>query len=124
MTILIADSVMDAALDAIENATSPVMHVCSGDPANRAAAITNSLADHTLTSGDFTKANGDTSGRKVTCAQQADITIDSTGTAAHVCIIDSTELLLKTSCTSQSLTSGGTVTVPAFDYEIADAAAE
>ncbi|MGB0972774.1 MAG: hypothetical protein ACPGVG_17720 [Mycobacterium sp.] len=124
MTILIADSVMDAALDAIENATSPVLHVCSGDPGDRAAVITNSLADHTLTSGDFTKANGDTSGRKLTMSQQADIDIDATGTAAHVCIIDSSELLLKTTCTSQALTSGGTVTVPAFDYEIADAAAE
>ena len=124
MTVLIADSIMDAALQYLEDATSLVMHVCSGDPADRAAAITNSLADHALTSGDFTIANGDTSGRKSTVAQQASIDIDATGTAAHVCIIDSSELLLKTACTSQALTSGGTVTVPAFDYEIADATQE
>ena len=124
MTTLIADSIMDAALDDLSGRSGLVMHVASGDPGDRATAITNSLADEALLVGDFTKAAGDTSGRKTTVAQQTDITIDATGTAAHVCIIDATELVLKTACTSQALTSGGTVTVPAFDYEIADATEE
>lgn len=117
------DSVMDAALDKI--ATGTIMTVCSAEPTTRTEAVTTyALADVTLTAGDgngdFTIANGDTSGRKVTMTQQASITIDTTGTATHVAICDGTDLLLVTTCTSQALTSGGTVTVPAFDHEIGD----
>jgi hypothetical protein len=35
--------------------------------------------------------------------------------------VSNSKLLYVTTCTSQSLTSGGTVTVPAWDIEIADA---
>lgn len=123
MTKLVIDAAFDAALAYIaDNAT--VIHVCSGDPADRAAAITNSLADIAVTAGagngDFTLADGDTSGRKLTVAEQAAVDIDVTGTAAHICIISGTVLLAKTSCTSQALSSGGTVTIPAHDYEIRD----
>lgn len=116
------DDVMDGALAVI--AQGNTMHVCSSQPADRAAAIAASLADVALTAGDgngdFTIANGDTNGRKVTVAQQTDIPVDTTGTATHVAIIDASRLLLVTTCTSQELTSGNTVTVPAFDDEIAD----
>lgn len=124
MTKLIADSIIDGSLNDLKNTGSMVLHVVSGDPADRAAVITNSLADSaTLTTGDFTgPADGDTSGRKIAIDQQADLTIDASGTAAHICIVDGSNLLLKTSVTTQALTSGGTVTVNAFDWEIADAA--
>jgi len=113
------DSVMDAALDKI--ATGTIMNVCSAQPTTRTEATsTYSLADVVLDSGDYSKANGDASGRKVTIAQQANIPIDTSGTATHVAICDGSSLLLVTTCTSQALTSGGTVTVPAFDDEIAD----
>lgn len=117
------DSVMDAALDKI--ATGTILTVCSSQPTTRTEAVTTyALADVVLTAGDgngdFTVANGDTNGRKVTVTQQADIPIDSSGTATHVAICDGTDLLLVTTCTSQALTSGGTVTVPPFDDEIAD----
>lgn len=121
MTKLVADTVIDAALSYIKtNATT--LHVCSGDPADRAAAITNSLADLAITSTDWTgPADGDVSGRKLTKDQETGITIDTSGTAAHICIIDGSILLQKTSVTSQALTAGGTVTVNAYDHEIADA---
>lgn len=122
MAKAVADAVLDAALDKI--ATGIRLVVCSAEPANFAGIAAVALADVTLTAGDgngdFTIADGDASGRKVTVSQQTDIPIDTTGTATHVVIDDGTTLLLVTTCTSQALTSGGTVTVPAWDDEIAD----
>jgi hypothetical protein len=114
------DDVMDAALD--EVATSVKLRVCSGSssPADRAAAISATLAEVTIDSGDFSKANGDASGRKTTVAQQANIDIDASGDATCVTLDDGTVLQYVTTCTTQALTSGGTVTVPAWDIEIAD----
>ncbi len=115
------DAHFDAMLDNIALATT--MHVTSAQPANHAGIAAVSLADVTLTAGDgngdYTIANGDTSGRKLTVAQQSAITIDNTGTATHVVTTDGTNIYV-TTCTSQALTSGGTVTVPAYDIEIAD----
>lgn len=113
------DLVMDAALDKI--ATGTILTVCSTQPTTRAEAVTTyKLADVVIDSGDFAKANGDASGRKITVSQQADIPVDTSGTATHIAICDGTILLLVTTCTSQALTAGNTVTVPAFDDEFAD----
>lgn len=119
----ILDDVLDAALDEI--ALGNIMTACSAEPTTRNEAITTyALADIALTpgdgNGDFTIANGDSSGRKITVAQQADVDIDTNGTATHVAICDGTRLLLVTTCTSQALVDTGTVTFPAFDDEIAD----
>jgi hypothetical protein len=73
-----------------------------------------------MAGGDFTKANGDTNGRKVTVAQKSAVPIDASGTATHVAICDGSNVLLVTTCTSQALTSGGTVTIPTFKCETAD----
>jgi hypothetical protein len=114
------DDVMDAALDEI--ATSVMLRVCSGSssPADRAAAIAATLASVTIDSGDFSKADGDSSGRKVTVAQQSDISITASGDATCVTLDDGTLLQYVTTCTTQSLTSGGTVTAPAWDVEFGD----
>ncbi|MGI9202659.1 MAG: hypothetical protein ACR2Q3_01545 [Woeseiaceae bacterium] len=114
------DAVMDAALsETKDNATQ--IHVCATEPTTRTEAVTtNQLASGALVTGDFTLANGDTSGRKSTCAAQTGLTIDNTGTADHIAITDATRLLIVTTCTSQGLTQGGTVDVAAFDQEIGD----
>ncbi len=108
--------VMDAALDKIATATNLI--VCTSQPADRAAALAAALANQSL-SGAFTKANGDVSGRKVTVAQQSNISVATSGTATHVALIDGSILLYVTTCTSQALTAGNTVTVPAWKAEIA-----
>lgn len=108
--------VMDAALDKIATATNLV--VCTSQPTDRATALASALANQSL-SGAFTKANGDVSGRKVTIAQQSNIPVATSGTATHVALIDGSILLLVTTCTSQALTAGNTVTVPAWKDEIA-----
>lgn len=122
-----SDTVMDAALSAVDDCT--LLTVCSAQPTTYAeASSTYALADAVMTAGagngDYTLANGDTSGRKLTVLQQANIPIDSSGTATHVAlsISGSSTLLYVTTCTSQALTAGGTVTVPAWDIEIADPA--
>jgi hypothetical protein len=117
------NDVLDAMLDKI--ATANLLTVCSTQPTTRAeAATTYKLADVVVTAGDgngdFTIADGDASGRKLTVAEQASIDVDDTGTAAHIALCDGSTLLYVTTCTSQSLTSGNTVTVPAWDIEVAD----
>jgi hypothetical protein len=112
---------LDDYLDAL--ATCTEMYVCSAEPANYAGIAAVTLASTTLTAGDgngdYTIGEGDVSGRKVTVAQQADISITGNGDADHIVLADGTNLWA-TTCASQTLTSGGTVTVNAFDVEIAD----
>lgn len=115
----LSTAVLDGLLDKI--ATGTIMTVCSAQPATRAEAVTTyALADVTLAGGDFTKAAGDTSGRKVTVAQKAAVPIDTSGTATHVAISDGTNLLAVTTCTSQALVAGNTVTIPAWKTEVAN----
>ena len=116
---LASDAVLDALLDKV--ATGTILTVCSAEPTSRTDAVTTyKLADVTIDSADFAKANGDVSGRKVTIAQQDDVPVDSNGTATHVAICDGTDLLYVTTCTSQVLTAGNTVTVPAWKIEVSD----
>lgn len=113
------DSVMDAALDKI--ATGVTITVTTQQPTTRAEAVTTyKLATRTVTGAAYTKANGDISGRKVTIAQQENISVDTTGTATHIAISDATNLLYVTTCTSQLLTAGNTITIPAWKAEFAD----
>lgn len=117
------DSGLDAALNYWGTATK--MIACSAQPTTYAEAITDyALADVVIDSGDFTLANGDTSGRKVTIAEQADVTVDATGNATHVALVktDGEVLMYVTTCGTETLTATSTVTFPAWDIEIADAA--
>ena len=128
MAKFLSDTVLDAALDVI--ATADTLIICAGEPADYTDATTDSgsgghaLGEVSVSSGDFTKADGDTSGRKITCAQQTGVTIDVTGTADHVALVDvgTTTLLAVTTITSQAVTSGNTATINAFDLELADVA--
>lgn len=115
------DLVMDAALDFI--AAGNIMNICNAQPANRTEATTTyNLATRALNANDFAKADGDTNGRKVTVAAQNNISVGANGNATHVAISNATLLLLVTTCTTQTLTSGNTVSVPAWKDEIADPA--
>jgi hypothetical protein len=110
--------VMDAALDKIATGTS--LCVCTTQPTTRAEAITTyNLATATVSGASFTKSAGTGTGRKVTVAQQSNMSIANSGTALHVAIVDASALLYVTTCTSQALTAGGTVTVPAWNVEFA-----
>jgi hypothetical protein len=125
------DAMLDAALNYIkDNATKMVF--CTSQPTTYSQAVSipassgYALADVSLGSGDVgAPANGDVSGRKITIAEKASISIDASGSGAHVAIVndaDSGALLYVTTATTQSVTSGNKLTIPAWDIEIRDAA--
>jgi hypothetical protein len=118
MAKLMTDGMIDGGLDAQAGCTK--ITVCAGQPTSYADIAARELASGVIGPGDFAKANGDTSGRKVTTAQQANLSITADGTADHVVEDDGVSEYVVTTCTSQALTSGGTVTVPPWDREIAD----
>jgi hypothetical protein len=126
MAKLVVDAIMDAAL--AKGATGTVISVCSTQPTTRTEAVTTyMLATQAMTAGDgngdYVIADGDVNGRKLRVLQQGPITITNSGDAEHVAICDGTDLLLVTTCTSQTLTAGGTVTVPEWSHTIADVTA-
>ena len=97
--------------------------ICSSEPTNYTeATATYALADVVIDSSDFTLANGDASGRKVTVAAQTGILIDTTGTAAHIALCTGTVLLYVTTCANQAIVANGSnvANTAAFDIEIAD----
>ncbi len=123
MAKIVHDDVFDGALNIIKNNATRIC-VCSTQPTTYAEATsTYKLAIKTITSSDFTgPANGDVSGRKLTSNAQSGLTVDASGTAAHIALCDSanSKLLYVTTCTSQALTAGNTTNIPAWDVEIAD----
>jgi hypothetical protein len=120
MAKTIHDDVFDGAHDVFDQAD--LMTACSAQPTTRTEAVsTYKLADVAMTPDtDYTKANGDTSGRKCTVAAKSGVTVDSSGTATYIALVDGSRLLAVTTCTSQALTSGNTVNFPAWDFEILD----
>ena len=122
MAKTVADAVLDAAH--AEQALGNQQIVCAGEPSDRADALVRALAAVAMTpglgNGDYTVANGDVSGRKVVHTAKSGVSITADGTADHVAIIDATRLLRVTTATPQALTSGGTVSIPAWDAEIED----
>ena len=119
MTKFANDLVMDAALDFIIAEVERIV-VMSAFTSTYASVAAITLADNAI--GTITKANGDSSGRKAIVPQHATVPIDASGTATHVALVDDTgtRVISVTECTSQVLTSGGTVTIPTFDEEIGD----
>lgn len=112
------DAMIDGGLTKMSTCTR--ITVLSAEPNSIADITTNfKLASTSLTGVDFTIANGDVSGRKNTVAQKSSVSITASGTATHVAIDDATDYIV-TTCTSQALTSGGTVTIPTWKLEIAD----
>lgn len=114
------NDVLDGAFNILND--GDIMTACSAEPTTRTEAVTTyKLADVAMTPGtDYTISDGDTNGRKVRMATKTAVPIDTTGTATHIAICDATRLLYVTTCTSQALTSGGTVDFPVWDVEIAD----
>lgn len=115
-------TVLDAALNQLTTAT--VMVATSGQPASYAAANAGKLAEAPLTPADFTLAAGDVSGRKVTVAAKANVSVTAAGTADHISLLDpaNSRLLYTTVCPSQSLPTGGTVSFAAWAVEVNDPA--
>jgi hypothetical protein len=117
------DLLMDAALNYVRS-NCDKMIACSAQPTTYAEATsTYALADVAMTvDTDYTLGDGDASGRKIRTAAKNAVPIDVTGQATHVALVKTGDSTLRyvTTCTSQQLTSGGTVDFPQWDIEIAD----
>jgi len=122
------DAALDAALDNIANNTDMYV-LCQGEPADYASATTlksnggNKIADTSVSGSDFSKADGDTSGRKLTVSGQSDVEIDEDGDVDHVALVDDTNSALKLVTvldSTISVTSDGTADTDPFDEEIED----
>lgn len=104
------------------------MYVCSAQPTNYADIANVDLVGPIVMTpgaggGDFTLADGDTSGRKLTVAAQNGASVIASGTANHVVLATggATDLIRYiTTCTSQAVTSGNTANVGAWDIEVLD----
>lgn len=113
----------DAAFDYLDQAD--VLRVCSDldSTPTHAEIVTATLASVAITPDtDFTKSAGDTNGRKVRVAAKSGVSITASGTATQIALTTTSGSVVRyvTTCTSQALTSGGTVDIPAWDVEIAD----
>jgi len=109
-------AVLDGSLNLIATATRIV--ALSGQPADFVAADTGKLAEATLATGDFTLAAGDVSGRKVTIAAKSGLSVIAAGTADHIALLDGSSLLYVTTCPSQALPAGGTVSIGTWAVEV------
>ena len=132
MAVYAHDDIMDAGLLDVKNNGSQMI-LCSGQPADYAAATTAAssggaqLGAVAMASTDFTIADGATSGRTVTIAAKSGIAIDgvadgNTGTWDHVAIVDDagTRLLLVTTVSAQTVTGGNAADVNAWTENIED----
>lgn len=116
------DDVLDALLNYIKN-NATKMVLCSAQPANYTEAnSTYKLAEVTMASGDFTLADGDSSGRKVTVAAKNAISVSSSGTGNHAALLDvsGTKLLCVTTTPSQAVVNGGVVDIGSWKEEVGD----
>ena len=124
------DAILEAALNYVKT-NADKMVFCSALPTTYSQAIDPpassgyALADVAIGSGDITgPTDGVVSGRKITVAEKASISIDATGTGNHVVLVDTgaSALLFATTATSQAVTSGNKLTIPAWNIEARDVA--
>ena len=117
MAKAVANSVLDAMLAKI--ATATIMTACSAQPTTRTEAVTTyALADATPTFQSAADAAG--GGRELAVDQKTGITVDASGDATHVALCDGSEWLYVTTCTTQTLTSGNTMTFNSWKITIGD----
>lgn len=119
------NDMIDASLDYVAGGNRVIL--CSAQPTTYTEATsTYDLATATVTAGDgngdFTIADGDTSGRKLTVASQSSISVDTTGDGTHVAVVATGDSTLRyvTTCNSTAVTSGSTANFGSWKIEIAD----
>jgi len=101
------------------------MTLCASEPATYADATSGTdvfLAEATLASDDFTVADGDVDGRKITVAAQEGVSITNSGTCNHVVLVDTAAEVIKaiTTCDGTSVSAGGTADVGSFKITLRD----
>lgn len=119
------DAMLEAGLNYVRS-NCDRMVLCSAQPTTyNEAMVTYALATATMTvDNDYTLADGTVSGRKITTAVKADVSVTATGTGTHIafCKTGDTSLRYVTTCTNKAVSSGTTMTIPAISIELADPA--
>jgi hypothetical protein len=107
-----AQAVQDASLDLIATATE--LYICNGQPATRAAAISQArhAAAIAMVGGDFVKSSASTDRVLTVAAKLA--TANSTGTVDHVALCTASTLLYVTTAPALTATSGQAVNSSSF----------
>ncbi len=110
-------TLLDRSLELLQASANRVT-ICSAQPTTYAEAMTTyALGTLAASSGNFTIANGDTSGRKITYAA-ATVTVGTSGNVTHVALCGtagSGTLLLVGTCATQAVTAAGSVIISAVD---------
>ena len=128
------DDLYDLALDGIKQDCDKMV-LCDGEPTTFANANTDNgtgsgqkIAESAMASGDFTIADGDTSGRKVTSGAKSSIAVGAAGDGEYVAYLDtvSSKILhyYQIATARNGLITSDTVNFPAHDLEIRDTVAE
>jgi len=120
-----SDAALDGTLDII--ATCTRVSICSAEPANFAGIAAVSLGSYTLTAGDgngdWTIANGDTSGRKITLGAQSGNNGTDDGAADFLAFDDGTTMHWTTAGDGDTVNNGSPVNISAVKVaELADPA--
>lgn len=119
MAKTITDGILDGTLDKFGACTTYT--VCAGAPVTYADIANNSLGSITIAAGDFTKANGDTSGRKSTLAAKT-ITASAAGTADHVVVDDGIDFVVTQLQQAKTVDVGTQMDITAWALTISDPA--
>jgi hypothetical protein len=120
----IADRVLDLGLNVLDTEANR-LDICSSEPTTYAAATGSASLGNKTSLSVGSPAARSPSGRRVTVAAINDGTVTGTGTASHWAITDTANsrlLATGTLSASQSVTSGNTFTLAAFDIGIPGAA--
>jgi len=124
------DAAADAYLNNIKTLAEKLV-LCDGEPATYTAAQTDHatgdrLGEVAVATGDFTLADGDVTGRKITVAQKTGIPITVTGSWSHWALVDVTNTALIASGamdTARAVSASGTATCNSFKITVPDVAA-
>jgi hypothetical protein len=118
----LADYILDLALAELDTATA-TLYICSQEPTTYTQASSTYALGNKTSLSIGAPADRTPNGRKVTVASFTDGSVTATGTATHWAITKSGTTLMATGslASSQSVTSGNTFTLVAFDVGIPDA---
>jgi len=122
MAKYLADDILNDGLNKLKN-TATIAVICLSQPADNAGALgTAALGTVACASANFTVANGDSSGRKITYGPGT-VVVGTTGTITHVSWVGAGTLLAVGTCAPTAVTAAGTVVINAVDIaEFADIA--
>lgn len=124
MPAKLTDAALDKTLDYL--ATCDLLTACSAEPTTFTEMnATFKLADAALTGGDWTKANGDVDGRKITRAAKNGVVVDTSGTATYLgygIVAGSVFVASVPLAASVVLTAAGTVDFNAHKFTVRDPA--